>query len=104
MLHCFSSPVEVAREAIERGYVLSFAGNVTFKRNEGMREAAALAPAGQLLIETDAPYMTPEPFRGARNEPSLIGHTAKVVAEARGMAVEALAEEVSATFDRVFNV
>ena len=104
MLHCFSSPVEVAREAIERGYVLSFAGNVTFKRNDALREAAALAPAGQLLIETDAPYMTPEPFRGARNEPSLIGHTAKVVAEARGMAVEALAEEVSATFARVFNV
>lgn len=104
MLHCFSSPVEVAREAIERGYVLSFAGNVTFKRNEALRTAAGLAPAGQLLIETDAPYLTPEPFRGARNEPALIGHTAKVVAEARDMSVEALAEEVSATFDRVFNL
>lgn len=104
MLHCFSSPVEVAKEAIERGYVLSFAGNVTFKRNEELREAAKLAPAGQLLIETDAPYMTPEPFRGARNEPALIGHTAKVVAEARDMPVEALAEEVSTTFDRVFNL
>lgn len=104
ILHCFSSPVEVAKEAIERGYVLSFAGNVTFKRNEELREAAKLAPAGQLLIETDAPYMTPEPFRGTRNEPALIGHTAKVVAEARDMPVEALAEEVSATFDRVFNL
>ena len=104
ILHCFSSPVEVATEAIERGYVLSFAGNVTFKRNDGLREAAKLAPAGQLLIETDAPYMTPEPFRGTRNEPALIGHTAKVVAEARDMPVEALAEEVSATFDRVFNL
>ncbi|OFP33513.1 TatD family hydrolase [Corynebacterium sp. HMSC071B10] len=104
ILHCFSSPVEVAKEAIERGYVLSFAGNVTFKRNDELREAAKLAPAGQLLIETDAPYMTPEPFRGARNEPALIGHTAKVVAEARDMPVEALAEEVSATFDRVFNL
>ena len=104
ILHCFSSPVEVAKEAIERGYVLSFAGNVTFKRNDGLREAAKLAPAGQLLIETDAPYMTPEPFRGTRNEPALIGHTAKVVAEARDMPVEALAEEVSATFDRVFNL
>lgn len=104
ILHCFSSPVEVAKEAIERGYVLSFAGNVTFKRNEELREAAKLAPAGQLLIETDAPYMTPEPFRGTRNEPALIGHTAKVVAEARDMPVEALAEEVSVTFDRVFNL
>ena len=58
--------------------MLSFAGNVTFKRNEELREAARLAPTGQVLIETDAPYMTPEPFRGSRNEPSLIGHTSPV--------------------------
>ena len=102
MLHCFSSPLDVAREAIDRGYVLSFAGNVTFKRNDELRQAAGLAPAGQLLIETDAPYMTPEPFRGSRNEPALIGHTAHVVAEARGMAVEDLAAEVNDTFGRVF--
>ena len=104
ILHCFSSPLEVAREAIERGYVLSFAGNVTFKRNEELREAAALAPAGQLLVETDAPYMTPEPFRGAKNEPSLIGHTAKVVAEARGMEVADVAREIAETFSRVYGV
>ena len=104
MLHCFSSPIEVAREAIERGYVLSFAGNVSFKRNDDLRQAAAEAPVGQLLIETDAPYMTPEPFRGARNEPALIGHTAKVVAQARGMAVEDLAAEVGETFNRVFGI
>ena len=67
-----------------------------------MRQAAAETPAGQLLIETDAPYMTPEPFRGSRNEPSLIGHTALRVAEARGMDVHDLAAEVSATFDEVF--
>ena len=104
ILHCFSSPLEVAREAIERGYVLSFAGNVTFKRNEELRDAAALAPAGQLLVETDAPYMTPEPFRGAKNEPSLIGHTAKVVAEARGMEVADVAREIAETFSRVYGV
>ena len=104
ILHCFSSPLDVAREAIERGYVLSFAGNVTFKRNEELREAAALAPAGQLLVETDAPYMTPEPFRGAKNEPSLIGHTAKVVAQARGMEVTDVAREIAETFSRVYGV
>ncbi|GAB3079619.1 TatD family hydrolase [Corynebacterium aquatimens] len=104
MLHCFSSPIDVAREAIARGYVLSFAGNVTFKRNDELRQAAAEAPVGQLVIETDAPYMTPEPFRGARNEPALIGHTAKVVADARGMDVTDLAREVSGTFDRIYGV
>ena len=104
ILHCFSSPLGVAREAIERGYVLSFAGNVTFKRNEELRQAAALAPAGQLLVETDAPYMTPEPFRGAKNEPSLIGHTAKVLADARGMEVADVAREISETFARVYGV
>ena len=104
ILHCFSSPLDVAREAIERGYVLSFAGNVTFKRNEELRAAAALAPVGQLLIETDAPFMTPEPFRGGKNEPALIGHTAKVVAEARGMDVADVAREVAETFSRVYGV
>ena len=104
ILHCFSSPLDVAREAIERGYVLSFAGNVTFKRNEELRAAAALAPVGQLLVETDAPFMTPEPFRGVKNEPALIGHTAKVVAEARGMDVADVAREVAETFSRVYGV
>ncbi len=104
ILHCFSSPIEVAREALDRGYVLSFAGNVTFKRNEELRQAAALAPAGQLLIETDAPYMTPEPFRGAKNESSLIGHTALCVAQTRGQDVTELAREVSVTFDKVYGL
>lgn len=104
ILHCFSSPVDVAEEAIARGWTLSFAGNVTFKRNEELRRAAALAPAGQYLIETDAPYMTPEPFRGSRNEPSLIGHTATVVAEARGITADQLAAEVTTNFDRVYGL
>ena len=104
ILHCFSSPLDVAREAIARGYVLGFAGNVTFKRNDQLREAAALTPVGQLLVETDAPYMTPEPYRGAKNEPALIGHTAKVVAQARGMEVADVAREIAETFSRVYGV
>jgi len=102
ILHCFSSPLAVAEEALERGYVLSFAGNVTFKRNEELREVARITPRGQLLIETDAPYMTPEPFRGGRNEPAIIGHTALCVAEARGQDVADLALELSETFQRVY--
>ena len=104
MLHCFSSPVDVAREAIERGYVLSFTGNVTFKANEHLREAARLAPAGQLLVETDAPYMAPEPFRGARNEPGLVGYTARAIAEVRGQSPEDLVAEVADTARAVFGL
>lgn len=104
ILHCFSSPEDVAREALDRGYVLSFAGNSTFKRNEELREAARIAPAGQILVETDAPYMTPEPFRGARNEPMLIGHTARRLAEVRGESPEEFVGHVSATFDRVYGL
>lgn len=102
VLHCFSSPIEVAKQALERGYVLSFAGNVTFKRNEELREAARIAPIEQIFIETDAPYMTPEPFRGARNESSLIGHTATCIAQVRGIAVEELAEATFRNFQRIY--
>ena len=95
MLHCFSSPLEVAREAIDRGYYLSFCGNVTFKRNGELREAVALVPADRILVETDAPYMTPEPFRGARNEPAFVGYTARCLAEARGISPEEAGEIVT---------
>ncbi|MFN3602095.1 MAG: TatD family hydrolase [Dietzia sp.] len=104
MLHCFSSPLEVAREALDRGYVLSFTGNVTFKANDHLREAARLAPAGQLLVETDAPYMAPEPFRGARNEPGLVGYTARVVAGVRGQSPEEFVAEAADTARGVFGL
>lgn len=104
MLHCFSSSAAMAREAIDRGWILSFAGNVTFKRNDELRKAALLVPKGQLLIETDAPFMTPEPFRGAPNEPSLVGHTALCVAQQRGQSPEELAAEVRETYYRVYGL
>ena len=104
ILHCFSSPLDVAREAIDRGYVLSFAGNATFKRNEELRKAARLAPAEQILVETDAPYMTPEPFRGARNEPGFVGYTARVLAEVRDQSPAEFAELVWANANRVFGL
>lgn len=104
ILHCFSSPLDVAREALDRGYVLSFAGNVTFQRNDELREAARIAPRGQFLIETDAPYMTAEPYRGSRNEPSFVGHAAYCLAEVRGEDPKELVEALNATFDRVYGL
>lgn len=104
ILHCFSSPLDVATEAFDRGYILSFAGNVTFKRNDALREAAAMAPAEQILVETDAPYMTPEPFRGARNESALIGHTFNVLSEVRGEDPALFARQVSENFRRVYQL
>lgn len=103
-LHCFSSPLDVAREALDRGYVLSFSGNVTFKANEELREAARLAPVGQIVVETDAPYMTPEPYRGGRNESAFIGHTAKVLAQVRGESVEEFAVHTQATAAKLFGL
>lgn len=104
ILHCFSSPLAVAEEALARGYVLSFAGNVTFKRNDELRQIAAMAPIDQILLETDAPYMTPEPYRGGRNEPAFIGHTALCVAQARGIPVAELVQAVADNFDRVYQI
>ena len=104
MLHCFSSPVDVADEALDRGYILSFSGNSTFKRNGHLREAARRAPVGQIVVETDAPFMTPEPFRGAKNEPAYVGYTARRLAEVRGESPEDFAIHTSRTAARLFAV
>ncbi|RMH62944.1 MAG: TatD family deoxyribonuclease [Zetaproteobacteria bacterium] len=92
VMHCFSSTRETAAAALDLGMHISFSGNVTFKRNEALREVAAYVPLDRLLVETDAPYLAPVPHRGKRNEPTMVRHVAQCVAEARGMAVEALAE------------
>ncbi|WP_027020422.1 TatD family hydrolase [Corynebacterium sputi] len=104
ILHCFSSPIDVAREALERGYVLSFTGNVTFKRNVDLRLAVSEAPAGQLLVETDAPYMTAEPFRGARNESTFIGWQTRVMADARGVQPQEMADLLTANARRIYRI
>lgn len=104
ILHCYSSPKDIAEEALARGYYLSFSGNATFKRNDYLREIVARMPAEQLLIETDAPYMTPEPYRGARNEPAFIGHTAAVLAAQRGMELADFIQLTRQNFERVYGV
>ncbi len=102
VLHCFSGGPDFARECVARGFVLSFAGNVTFKSAGELRESLAVTPLHQLLVETDAPFLTPVPYRGRHNAPNLIPLTLRAMAEVKGVAVEDLAAQVSATATRVF--
>jgi TatD DNase family protein len=103
ILHCFSAPAERAREAAAQGWYCSFAGNVTYPRSEGLREAAAAVPDELLLVETDAPFLSPQPKRGKPNEPANVIVTGEVVAEARGIAYHELESIVEANAARVFS-
>jgi TatD DNase family protein len=102
VFHCFSGDADFARRCIDAGYVLSFAGNVTFKNAASLRAAAAITPATQLLVETDAPFLTPMPYRGRPNAPYLVPLTVRAIAEVQGVDEGAVAAAVSATAEYVF--
>ncbi|HET7529993.1 MAG TPA: TatD family hydrolase [Mycobacteriales bacterium] len=102
VFHCFSGDAGFAAACAERGYVMSFAGNVTFKNADDLRAAAAVAPADLLLVETDAPFLTPMPHRGRPNAPYLVPMTVRALAEVRGDTEEEVAAAVTATAARVF--
>jgi len=104
IMHCFSSTWEIAQQALELGMSISFSGNVTFKRNEILREVAARIPEEALLIETDAPYLAPVPHRGKRNEPAFVRHVAECIADARGTTAEYIAEVTCENARRRFSV
>ena len=102
LLHCFSSGRALAEEAVATGGYVSFSGILTFPRSAEIRANAADLPEDQLLVETDAPYLAPVPFRGKRCEPAFTAHTARVLAELRGLSPEALAERTTANTRRLF--
>ncbi|KAB7743494.1 YchF/TatD family DNA exonuclease [Nostocoides sp. F2B08] len=102
VLHCFSGDVEMARVCVERGYYLSFAGTVTFKNARDLRNALAVVPLSQVLVETDAPYLTPMPWRGSTNSPYLIPLTVRRMADVLGVAVATLCEALSENSERVY--
>jgi TatD DNase family protein len=102
VLHCFSGDERFAAECVRRGFVLSFAGTVSFKSATALRLAAAVTPPEQMLVETDAPYLTPMPYRGRPNAPYLIPLTVRALAAATGTPEEAVCAAVSATGERVF--
>ena len=102
VMHCFSGDVGIARHCVDRGYYLSFAGTVTFKNARSLRDALAVTPLEQVLVETDAPYLTPAPWRGATNAPYLVPLTVRVMAGVLGVAVPTLCEALSANSERVY--
>lgn len=102
LLHCFSSSRLLAERAIGMGGYVSFSGILTFPKSSELRDIARDLPADRLLVETDAPYLAPVPFRGKRNEPAYVAHTAKVLAEVRHLASKALADLTTENFRRLF--
>jgi TatD DNase family protein len=102
VLHAFTGSPQEAEEAVSLGCCLGFAGMVTFRSAADLREVAAAVPAERLLIETDSPFLSPEPVRGRRNEPAHVVHTARCLAIARGVPLERLAAETTANARRVF--
>jgi TatD DNase family protein len=102
LLHCFSSGRALAEQAVVIGGYVSFSGILTFPKSAELRAIAADLPADRLLVETDAPYLAPVPFRGKRNEPAHVAHTARVLAELRGLEFEALADLTTRNFRRLF--
>lgn len=102
VFHCFSGDVAMARAALDLGFHVSFAGIVTFPKAEGVREAARAVPAGRLLVETDAPYLAPVPYRGKRNEPAYVTHIVDALARTRGETPERVAAAVVRAFETLF--
>jgi TatD DNase family protein len=102
VFHCFSGDAAMAAHCAARGYWLSFAGTVTFKNAAGLRAALAVAPVGRLLVETDAPFLTPVPYRGRPNASYLIPHTLRAMAEVKGVDEDTLATAVAASTEAAF--
>lgn len=102
VMHCFSGDMEMARECVRRGYYLSFAGPVTFKSSSALRNALAVTPLEHLLVETDAPYLTPHPHRGRPNSPYLIPITVRAMAATLNVSVPTLCEALSANSERIY--
>ena len=103
VLHCFSSGRALAETGVELGGYVSFSGILTFRRSEELREIAATLPANRLLVETDAPYLAPQPWRGKRNEPSYVTDTARVLGECQGVDEERIASITTENFFRLFS-
>ena len=104
ILHCFTGELHHMQAALDMGFIISFAGNVTFPKATNIREAAKQCPLDRIFIETDSPFLAPVPHRGKRNEPAFVTQTARHIAEVRGITVEELATATSSNFKRFFSI
>ncbi|MBS1796428.1 MAG: TatD family hydrolase [Acidobacteria bacterium] len=104
IMHCFGGTAAMAEDLMRIGFLISFAGNVTFKKAENLREAARVVPLDRLLIETDCPFLTPVPFRGKRNEPVYVVETARFLADFYGVGLAELAARTTRNFVDFFGV
>jgi TatD DNase family protein len=104
VLHCFTGEAHHAKQALDLGFLLSFAGNLTYPSAAGLRAIAADVPEDRILVETDCPFLAPVPDRGKRNEPAFLARTAATLAALRGISPEALAHITSVNFSRFFHV
>lgn len=104
IFHCFSSGPEMARQCVDQGWLLSLSGTVSFKNAHALREAATLIPPGQMLVETDAPFLTPHPYRGAPNEPYCLPYTVRALADVLDRPARDVAAETASTARRVYKL
>ena len=102
VLHCFTGTVEHARRGLDLGFMISFAGNITFPKAQNIRDAAQMVPLDRMLIETDSPYLAPIPHRGQRNEPAFVKEVAAQIGTLRGQTVEEIGRQTAANFYRFF--
>jgi TatD DNase family protein len=103
VLHCFTGGRDLAFAAIDLGHYVSFTGILTFKNSDALREIAAALPADRIMVETDAPYLAPLPYRGKRNEPAYVVETAKVLADARGVSADEITRQTTENFFQLFS-
>lgn len=104
IMHCYSAPAQWVTRFVDLGFRISFAGNVTYKSADELREAARIVPADRILSETDAPFLSPIPARGKPNHPGYVAHTIRVLAEVRGTSIETLNEQIAANTRAVFRL
>ncbi|WP_253301540.1 TatD family hydrolase [Spiroplasma endosymbiont of Phyllotreta cruciferae] len=104
LMHCYNGTIEMAKKFLDLGFYLSFAGNITFKNAEQLREVAKMVPLNKILVETDAPYLTPDPYRGKKNYPKFIMYTVKKLAELKSMPVEEVIRITNKNARKLFNL